>query len=98
VPIHRSEDDNELPARPAMAAEVRAWMVVAGTFVLNLVVVVYWAATLSADIKNLQYQVADFKNGAADRYSNTQATKDFTEVFRQLSDHESRIRAIERNK
>jgi hypothetical protein len=47
--------------RPSMLTEVRAWLVVAFAFVVQLIAVVYWAATLSSDIKTLQYQVTEFK-------------------------------------
>ena len=89
--------DRRVPYRPAMITEVRAWLVVAGAFILNVVVVVYWAATLSAEVRGFQSQLTEFKQGSSGNYSATQANKDFADVYRQLNDHENRLREFERN-
>jgi hypothetical protein len=89
-------DDDEKPRRPTIAAEFRAWIAVAVTLMINVIVVVYWAATLSENIKTLQTNVAELKSTVADRYTGAQAQKDFTEVYGRIADHENRIRALER--
>ena len=84
--------------RPAVVTEVRAWLVVAAAIVMQLIAVTYWAATLSADIKNLQTQVTDFKTSSADNYSASQARAEFSLVTRIHADHEDRIRKLEHSR
>ena len=84
--------------RPAVVTEVRAWLVVAAAIVMQLIAVTYWAATLSADIKNLQSQVTDFKQSSAENFSASQARAEFAMVSRAQSDHEERIRNLEKSK
>lgn len=83
------------PYRPPMMTEVRAWLLVALTFVLQLIALVYWAASLSADIKNLQFQVTDFRAASADRYTLSQAREDWKRYDGNFADHEARIRRLE---
>ena len=91
-------EDRRAPYRPTMITEVRAWLVVAGAFLLNVIVVVYWAATLSSKVEGFQTQLTEFKQGSSTSYSATQANKDFADVYRQLNDHENRLREGERNR
>lgn len=89
----REEEDR---GRPRVAAEVRAWIVVAVTLVLQGMGAVWWAATLSAELKSLRDVVAEMKLQIGGIYTAADAVRDLSPIRTQVADHESRLRDIER--
>jgi hypothetical protein len=87
----KSEQD-----RPKVAAEVRAWIVVAVAIVAQGLGAVWWAATLSAEMKALRDVVSELKAQIAAGYTAADAGRDLSTIRSQISDHETRIRAMER--
>lgn len=86
--------------RPSIVNEVRAWLLVGITLLVNIVGGVWWAATLSAEIKalremlgRLELQVSTMAGAA---YTAAEARRDLEHVQRQLTDHEARLRQLER--
>jgi hypothetical protein len=81
--------------RPKIAAEVRAWIVVAVALVVQGMGAVWWAATLSAEMKALRDVVADLKQQIASSYTANDAARDLSGIRGTIGDHEARLRAIE---
>lgn len=81
--------------RPRVAAEVRAWALAAIVFIGQAFGITWWAATLSADFRNLQGQIAELKESLRGGYSATEARRDLSALQAQLNDHEQRIRVVE---
>lgn len=96
-----SDDDSKgrtRTPRPSVASEMRAWIGVGIVILVNMVGSVWWAATLSADLRQVRETLAEFKILTADRYSGSDANRDSALVQRQFLDHENRIRDIERSR
>jgi hypothetical protein len=82
--------------RPKVAAEVRAWVAVTVAIVMQAIGAVWWAATLSAEMKALRDVVSELKAQIAAGYTAADAARDLSTIRVQISDHETRLRAIER--
>jgi len=58
IPFSKPSEVKEVPMapapRPAIAAEVRAWALAAIAVFVHTIGIVWWAATLSADVKALR--------------------------------------------
>lgn len=91
-------DNQQTETRPRIAAEVRAWAVVAVAIIVQLVATVWWAATLSAQVQALREVVTDLKAQIAVGYSAQDASRDISPLRGQIIDHEARIRALENRK
>jgi hypothetical protein len=84
--------------RPPVAAEVRAWIAVGVTLGVNLIGGAWWAATLSADMRNLREAVTAVQQGVAGAYTRNDHARDQSLIHQRLEDHEERLRQIERAK
>jgi prophage antirepressor-like protein len=81
--------------RPKIAAEVRAWVIVAVTLVLQGMGAVWWAATLNAEMKALREVVQELKSQIATNYTANDAARDLSGIRSVIGDHEARLRAME---
>lgn len=84
--------------RPPVAAEVRAWIAVGGALVVNLIGGAWWAATLSADMRNLREAVTAVQQGVSGAYTRQDHARDQSITHQRLEDHEARLRDLERSK
>jgi hypothetical protein len=82
--------------RPPVAAEVRAWIAVGVTLGVNLIGGAWWAATLSADMRNMREALAAVQQRVAEAYSTHDSARDLAIIRQQLADHESRVRELEK--
>jgi Tfp pilus assembly protein PilO len=82
--------------RSSVITEVKAAVSIAVMLLANVIALVYWAATLSSDIRNLQYNVSELRSAASTVYTKSQADTDLQRLRGDIKDHEDRIRAIER--
>lgn len=82
--------------RPKVAAEVRAWAVVAVTMLVQIIGGVWWAATLNAEVKALRELVSELRTQIGSSYSANDAARDLAGVRRTIDDHEGRLRHLER--
>jgi hypothetical protein len=87
-------EPNQEP-RISLISEIRAWLLVSVAFLAQLVGSVWWAATLSSDIKNLSLNFAEVKKDLAGAYPESRAANEFALIHRTTQDHESRIRSLE---
>lgn len=90
---HQSEGENK---RSSVMTEVRAAVSIAIMLLVNVIALVYWAATLSADMRNLQVNVSELRNASTNNYTRAQAEIDLTKFRDDIKDHENRIRFLER--
>jgi hypothetical protein len=81
--------------RPLMITEIRAWLTVAIAFTAQLVAIVYWAASLSSDLKSVNQRLSDYQTLTTQKYPASEAEKEFALIKRTLDDHESRLRRQE---
>lgn len=81
--------------RPRVAAEVRAWIVVAVAIIVQAMGAVWWAATLSAELKSLREVVSEVKLQVTGIYTAADAVRDLAPIRERLTDHEQRMRRIE---
>ena len=81
--------------RPSYVTEIRAWIGVGIVMAGQLAMVVWWGATLSSDIRHLQGLMQELKVQMSERYTASDASRDFRGVQTVLSDHESRLRKLE---
>ena len=88
----------EEPERPAVAAEVRAWIVVGFALLVQMSGGVWFAATLNAEVKALRETISDLRVQLQSGYTALDASRDLVPLRATLTDHESRIRAVERGK
>lgn len=88
------------PSRPPVHTEVRAWITVGIVLMVNLVGGVWWAATLSAEVRALREQNARMEtlifNQSSSFYSAAEARRDLAAIQAQLQDHETRLRHVEK--
>jgi hypothetical protein len=84
--------------RPPVAAEVRAWALAVVTLMVQTIGIVWWAATLSAQVNALREVVTELKSQLAVSYSSDDAARDLTPIRTQLLDHEARIRSAEQSR
>jgi primosomal protein N'' len=85
----------KIEERPRASAEVRAWVLAAAALMVQLIGVVWWAATLSAQMQALREVVAELKAQIATTYSAENAQRDLAPLRAQVGDHEARLRLIE---
>lgn len=91
-----SGNDQAESKRSSVVTEVKAAVSIAVMLLANVIALVYWAATLSADMRNLQINVSELKNAASNNYTKAQAEVDFGNFRRDVKDHEERLRSLER--
>lgn len=84
--------------RPKVASEVRAWIGVGVVLVMHTVGGVWWAATLTADLRNMRELIGEMKAALGNGYTAAEARRDLSYIQQQLQDHEARIRAVEGRK
>lgn len=65
--------------RPSGSAEIRAWIAVGLTLVLNLVGGAWWAATQTKELQHVRELLVEMRDGTNAR----------------IADHEARIRILE---
>lgn len=82
--------------RPSIAAETRAWIAVAVVLLAHAVGGVWWAATLSAELKYVRELMVEMKTQLASAYTAAEARRDFGVIESKIGDHEVRLREIER--
>lgn len=87
----------EGPKRPSVAAETRAWITVAVMLFVNITGGVWWAATLSAEVKNIRELLTDTKKTLETTYREAEARKEkeMSTIQSQLQDQENRLRMLE---
>lgn len=90
-----SESQGEIK-RSSIMTEVKAAITIAVMLLANVIAITYWAATLSADMRNLQINVSELGKAAANNYTKTQAEIDLRQLRDDIKDHESRLRLVER--
>lgn len=88
--------------RPTAMVEGRAWLAVALAILVQSGGAIWWASGLSAKVENLQTTVTEVKTDmkAVQHSAQTaaQAAEDKNTLLRQILDHESRLRELERTK
>ncbi|WP_421883321.1 hypothetical protein [Methylibium sp.] len=96
------EKRKNVQQRPTAMVEVRAWLAVALAILVQSGAAIWWAAGLSAKVENLQTSVTEVKTDmkAVQQSAQTaaQAAEDKNTLLRLVSDHESRLRDLERSK
>jgi uncharacterized protein (DUF2342 family) len=84
--------------RPSAVSEIRAWIGVGVVLVMHAVGGVWWAATLSAEMRALRDVVAKLELQIAGTYTGAEAARALADIHKQLNDHELRLRNVERAK
>lgn len=87
----------EGPKRPSVAAETRAWISVAVLLFVNIIGGVWWAATLSAEVKNIRELLTDTKKTLETTYREGEARRDkeISQIQANIQDLENRTRILE---
>ncbi|WP_428419412.1 hypothetical protein [Methylibium sp.] len=88
--------------RPTAMVEVRAWIAVALAILVQSGSALWWAANITSKVEILQTSVTEVKTDmkAVQHSAQTaaQAAEDKNTLLRQILDHESRLRDLERTK
>ena len=82
--------------RPSAVAEFRAWLGVGAALVVNMVGGVWWAANMTAKMDYMQEAISEMRARSALGYTGAEAARDFTNMQKQINDHEARLRQLER--
>lgn len=94
---HEDKDANHtIRERPTMAAELRAWLTVGIGLLINIAGTIWWAATLSADMRQLRESFTEIKAASVDRYTNSDARRDAAVINASMAEVKERLRDLER--
>lgn len=97
-----AERRKNVTQRPTAMVEVRAWLAVALALLVQSGAAIWWASGLSTKVETLQASVTEVKTDmrAVQQSAQTaaQAAEDKNTLLRQILDHESRLRDLERSK
>jgi hypothetical protein len=63
---------------------------------MNIIGTVWWAATLSADMRQLRETLVEVKATSNDRYTGADARRDFAVVNASMAEVKERLRDLER--
>lgn len=88
--------DHPQDRRPSMAAEMRAWIGVGIVLLVHAIGGIWWAASLSAELKFVRELMGELRVQLNSTYTGTEARRDREAVEAKLLDHETRIRSLER--
>lgn len=96
------ERSKNVTQRPTAMVEVRAWLVVALAILVQSGSALWWAANITSKVETLQTTVTevktDMKSVQQSAQTAAQAAEDKNTLLRLVSDHESRLRDLERSK
>jgi hypothetical protein len=84
--------------RPTVVAELRAWIAVATVLLVNGIGGVWWAASLSSELKFVQQMLTELRSQVGTTYTTTEARRDREAMEQRISDHEHRLRQLEKGK
>lgn len=92
MPPRNTQEDE----RPSVAAETRAWIAVGTVLVAHAIGGIWWAASLSAELKFLRELMSELRSQIGTAYTSAEARRDREVLEAKIHDHENRLRGLER--
>lgn len=83
--------------RPTISSEVRAWVGVGAALILQIIGGVWWAATLSQQNTQMNDLLKEMRAEMKGYAVKAEVERRIDEQLRLFTDHEARLRYIERN-